>query len=82
MTGIQIPIDIDELRRMYVDERRSVFQIAQHFHVTMATIRKRLAAHKIHRVKYVSTVPGHTTCPTCGKSTMTFARRPHQGRKK
>lgn len=63
-------INIEELRRMYVEERLALWKICRHFKLSRAQLYKVLRDLKIKRERYVSAVPGHTTCPTCGKSTM------------
>ena len=70
---IQIPIDEQELRRMYIDERLPLWKVCRHFKITKATLYKKLKEFGIKRERYVSIIPGCKTCPTCGKSTMRHA---------
>lgn len=80
---IEIPIDAEALRHMYCVERAPIYAIARHFKMSKATLYKKLKQLGISRPTFVSDMPGHTACPTCGKSTMRYAHgRYNRGRMK
>ena len=47
-----INIDIQEIKRLYYDEKKSAFEIAQHFQTSCTTIYRRMREHGIKRRSY------------------------------
>ena len=47
-----ISIDLEELKRLYYDEKQSAFKIAQHFQTSPDTIIKRMKKHRLKRRSY------------------------------